>query len=235
MDTGNIKVGYKSTQLNSISIESSKEEKNFSRTASETRFLMNGYKKILKLRCPELRSSFSRLPDPRERQGRQYGMDEIMFGGLSLFLFKSGSRNQLNNNRSDGYFSVNYQQAFGMRSPHSDSVDEVLCKLPSEQLEQVKMDMMSCMFEQKWLREYRLLNKYYLVAVDATGVVSFDEPHCEHCLTKKSKSGKITYFHYVLEAKLITRDGHALSLASEWIENISTSSITINSWKNKTA
>jgi hypothetical protein len=29
----------------------------------------------------------------------------------------------------------------------------------------------------------------------------------------------VTYFHYVLEAKLISRDGHALSLATEWIEN----------------
>jgi len=65
----------------------------------------------------------------------------------------------------------------------------------------------------------RLLNKYYLMAVDATGVMSLDERHCEHCLTRKSKSGKITYFHYVLEAKLVTSDGHALSLANEWIEN----------------
>ena len=113
---------------------------------------MNGYQKTLKLRCPELRSSFSRLPDPRELQGRQYGMDEIMFGSLSLFLFKSGSRNQLNNTRSDGYFSVNYQQVFAMRSPHSDTVADVMCKLPSEQLEQIKMDMMSRMFEQKLLR-----------------------------------------------------------------------------------
>jgi len=58
-----------------------------------------------------------------------------------------------------------------------------------------------------------------LVAVDATGVVSFDYPHCDHCLTKTSKTGKVTWFHYVLEAKLVTSDGHCLSLASEWIEN----------------
>jgi hypothetical protein len=75
------------------------------------------------------------------------------------------------------------------------------------------------LFDQKWLREYRLLDEYYLVALDATGIVSFDKRHCEHCLTKTSKKGKTTYFHYVLEAKLVTRDGHALSLASEWIEN----------------
>jgi hypothetical protein len=146
-------------------------------------------------------------------------MDEIMLGGLSLFLFKSGSRNQLNNNRSDGYFSTHYHQMFGMKLPHQDAVHDVLRALDSEDLEQVKMNLMSRMFEQKWLRDYRLLGKYYLVAVDATGVVSFDERHCSHCLTKKSKSGKITYFHYVLEAKLVTTDGHAFSLASEWIEN----------------
>jgi hypothetical protein len=78
---------------------------------------------------------------------------------------------------------------------------------------------MSKLFEQKCLRHYRLLNKYYLIAVDATGIVSFDKPYCEHCLTRKSKEGKMTYFHYVLEAKFVTSDGLALSLVSEWIKN----------------
>jgi len=106
-----------------------------------------------------------------------------------------------------------------MNLPHQDTVSDVLCTLPEKELEQVKMDLMSRMFEQKWLREYRLLNRYYMIAVDATGIMSFDERHCEHCLTKKTKNGKTTYFHYVLEAKLITSDGHVFSLASEWIEN----------------
>jgi hypothetical protein len=219
METENTKAGCKSTQLISISSESSSAKKSFERTESEIRFLMNGLNKILKCRCLALRRSFSCLPDPREHKGRQYGIHEIMFGGLSLFLFKAGSRNQLNNNRSDGYFSANYHRLFGMKLPHSDPVNAVLRELPNNRLEQVKMDMMSGMFEQKWLRDYRLLNRYYLVAVDATGIVSFDRPHCAHCLTKKSKNGQITYFHYVLEAKLVTRDGHALSLATEWIEN----------------
>ena len=140
-------------------------------------------------------------------------------GGLSLFLLKEGSRNSLNNHRRNGYFSEQYRRLFGMRLPHQDAVADLLIALPDTQMEQLKMDLMSELFEQKWLREYRLLGKYYLVAVDATGVVSFDERHCEHCLTKKSKHGKMTYFHYVLEAKLVTSDGHALSLASEWIEN----------------
>jgi hypothetical protein len=146
-------------------------------------------------------------------------MTSIMLGGMSIFLFKTGSRNQLNNNRKDGYFSQNYSHLFGMQLPHQDTVKDVLCELPDDDLEQVKMDLMSKLFEQKWLRQYRLLNKYYLIAIDATGVVTFDKPHCEHCLTKESKNGKVTYFHYVLEAKLVTRDGHAISLVTEWIEN----------------
>ena len=146
-------------------------------------------------------------------------MAAILFGGLSLFLFKAGSRNQLNNHRSDGYFSKHYHQLFGVKLPHQDTVNEVLCALSNSELEQSRMDLMSELFEQKWLREYRLLGKYYTVAVDATGVVSFDKPHCPHCLTKKSKNGKTTYFHYVLEAKLVTSTGLAISLANEWIEN----------------
>ena len=43
--------------------------------------------------------------------------------------------------------------------------------------------------------------------------------HCDHCLHKTSKNGVTTYFHYVLEAKLITPNGFAISLATEWIEN----------------
>jgi hypothetical protein len=159
------------------------------------------------------------LPDPRKPQGKQYWIDEIMMGGLITFLLKEGSRNQMNNNRTDGYLSEHYHQMFGMNLPHQDAVSDVLCALPYEHPEQVKMDLMSELFEQKWLREYRLLDRYYPVAVDATGVVSFKERHCEHCLTKRSKNGKTAYFHYVLEAKLVTRDGHAFSLASEWIEN----------------
>jgi len=118
-----------------------------------------------------------------------------------------------------GYFSAHYKRLFDKDLPQLDAVNGVLCDLPSEDLEQVKMDLMSRLFEQKWLRDYRLLGRYYLVVVDATGMMSFKERHCEHCLTRTTKKGVTTYFHYILEAKLVTRDGHAFSLASEWIEN----------------
>jgi hypothetical protein len=146
-------------------------------------------------------------------------MEEIVWGAIAIFLFKLGSRNRINNKRREEPFVEHYERTFGLRLAHQDTNAEVLRKLDSDALEQVKMDLMSHMFDQKWLRPYRLLNKYYPVAIDATGVVSFAHKHCEHCLTKTSKNGKVTYYLYVLEAKLVTRDGHCLSLATEWIEN----------------
>ena len=183
--------------------------------------MANSFPAVVKRSFPELFTAFSELPDPRkgQGQGKQYDMMSVMLGGMSIFLFKTGSRNQLDNNRKDGYFKKHYSRLFGKQLPHQDTVKDVLCELPESELEQVKMNTMGGLFEQKWIRQYRLLNKYYLVAVDATGVVSFDERHCEHCLTKKSKNGTVSFFHYVLEAKLVTQDGHAISLASEWIEN----------------
>jgi hypothetical protein len=58
-----------------------------------------------------------------------------------------------------------------------------------------------------------------IAAVDGTGYLSFSHHHCSQCLTQKHSSGTISYLHPVLEAKLLTSTGLALSLASEFIEN----------------
>jgi hypothetical protein len=71
---------------------------------------------------------------------------ELLTGDLSLFLFKEGSRNQLNNNRQDGYFRVHYEQMFAMKLPHRDTVSEVLCELDTKHLDEIKMNLMNQLF-----------------------------------------------------------------------------------------
>jgi hypothetical protein len=97
-------------------------------------------------------------------------------GAIAIFLFKLGSRNRLNNKRREKPFVANYEQTFGVRLPYQDTTRDVLRKLSPEKPEQVKMNLMSNMFAHKWLRHYRLQNKYYLVAIDATGVVLWLAP-----------------------------------------------------------
>jgi len=50
-------------------------------------------------------------------------------------------------------------------------------------------------------------------------VVTFRERHCAHCLKKVMSNGETLYYHPVLEAKLVTRNGFAFSLMTEFIEN----------------
>ena len=79
--------------------------------------------------------------------------------------------------------------------------------------------MIRILLEKKVLHKFRFRGLWFTVAVDATGVVSFDEKHCEHCLHKTSKNGKTTYFHNVFHAPLICSNGFSISLGTQWIEN----------------
>jgi hypothetical protein len=147
-------------------------------SAESSSQVLAAYAKELRSRFPDLASRFSCSEDPRKRKA--YSMEEILMGGIGMFLLRQGSRNSINNKRREDNFRDNYRQCFCMRLPHQDTVADVLCRIDPVEMEQVKMDLFASFFEQKWLRPYRLLDRYYMVAVDATGVVSFDHPHCEH-------------------------------------------------------
>ena len=138
--------------------------------------------------------------------------------GISLFLFKQGSRNAYNNDRKDKQFLDNYQKLFGMKLPHLDTPDGFFRNLSDNGLEQVKTGMVSRLIRNKVIDDGKFRG-YYVVAIDGTGTASFNERHCDCCLTKTSKNGVTTYFHNVLEAKLLTPSGLSLSMATEWISN----------------
>ena len=125
-----------------------------------------------------------------------------------------------NSDRGDIIFAKNYYRQFKLRLPHPDTIDQVMRDLPPQLPEELKAQLVGRLIEQKTLRKFRVQGRYYFVAVDATGIQTFTKRHCEHCLTRTSKKGVVTYFHYVLEAKLVSSSGHAISLSSEFIENL---------------
>lgn len=78
--------------------------------------------------------------------------------------------------------------------------------------------MLNELLRKKVFEKHRLLGKYYLVAIDGTGFLVYRERHCEHCLTR-DHGGTVVSDHPVLEAKLVSRSGLCLSIATEFIEN----------------
>lgn len=166
---------------------------------------------------PDLFDELRQLEDCRKQS--DYALAEILMAGIALFLFQQGSRNAFNNKREEGQFKKHYQQLFRLRLPHLDTVHRVMCRLAEESLEHLKHWLVKTLLEKKVLHKYRFLKRWFVVAIDATGLMSFTEKHCEQCLHQTSNQGKTTYFHNVLEAKLITPNGLAISLATEWIAN----------------
>lgn len=166
---------------------------------------------------PNLFEQLRQLEDCRRQS--DYTLAELLMAGIVMFVFKQGSRNAFNNNRQEARFRKHYWKLFQLRLPHLDTVHRVMCQLDEAQLEGLKHELVQRLLENKVLHRHRLFQRWFVVAVDATGVVSFGERHCEHCLHRTSAGGKTTYFHNVLEAKLVTPSGFSISLVSEWIAN----------------
>jgi hypothetical protein len=185
--------------------------------AEKGKIILYRIKRVIDTHFSELLNSSNRLTDSRKR--KEYSMAEIVAGALFMYIFKETSRNAYNNDRRESCFRKNFFKYFKINLPHGDAYDDVLRVLPPEELESLKAQLVSSLIEQKMFRKFRFLGKFHLIAVDATGMATFEQKHCDHCLTKTSKTGVVTYFHYVLEAKIVTATGLSISLASEFIEN----------------
>lgn len=166
---------------------------------------------------PDLYERLREIKDCRRKS--EYELIELLVACIAMFIFKEGSRNAYNNDRDSEKFEKNYRKVFKLRLPHMDTVNNVMLKLNEQELEKLKKDMLKIILRKKILHRFRLQNSWFIVAIDGTGIISSNKRHCEHCSTKTYKNGKVTYYHTVLEAKLVCSNGFALSLETEWSDN----------------
>ena len=175
--------------------------------------------------CSTINSHFPALFDwMREiddcrKKASNYELAAHLTACLAMFLFKEGSRNSYNQKRKNLQFQDNYKKLFGFSMPHGDSVNNVITLLDEDQIEQLKQKMVKALLERKAFHKSRYRGKWFRIAIDGSGVVSFDHKHCDQCLHTTSKNKKKHYFHNVLDARLITPNGFSISIATVWIEN----------------
>jgi len=169
---------------------------------------------------PSLENHFRKVSDPRQVKKTHYPLRDLFWSGILLFCCRLEARRQLQERLKSDETEKNLKAMLDMVGvPHGDTLDDCFRRIQLEQLEMVRTQMIHRLIRMKVIEKYRLFNRYYLIAADASGVHSFDKKHCEHCLEKKHTSGKVTYYHPILEMKLITSNGFAFSVESEFIEN----------------
>ena len=176
----------------------------------------------------ELISNLGYIKDNRHQSYIEYGTDIIFFVLIMKNVTALQSMNQMTTEFNKDKCINNVAKTLGYQDldelPHHDTINNFLKKLEPIEIEKIRTYMIKELLKKRCLEHYRLLDKYWKIAVDATGIASFKERHCDHCLKREyvnKETGEIEktiYFHYVLEAKLVVGD-MVLSIDTEFIEN----------------
>ena len=164
---------------------------------------------------------FSEVSDPRTAGLLTYPLPSLLFSGTLMYLLRLGSRRQINFDfRKNENIEEKFWSLWGTdEAPHGDTLNYAFKNIAVNEIQEVLCLLVERLIRKKVLDRWRLLGRYFRVAIDGTGELTFSERHCENCLTRKFKSGKVLYYHPVLEAKLVTPNGFAFSLMTEFIEN----------------
>jgi hypothetical protein len=169
-----------------------------------------------------VRKRWEDLPDPRKPESPEdvdYSVGSLVFLCVLMFACRLGARRQVRRQLFTTFLVNLYKVLFDVDSvPHGDTMNGVLCGLPFDRVQELVCGMTETLIDKKVLYPHRLFGRYYVVAVDATGMLVYRYPHCPHCLTSTHR-GETVYYHPVLEAKVVTPTGFAFSLMSEFIEN----------------
>lgn len=170
---------------------------------------------VIKRTWPQFDLLLKNIPDHRKKS--TYEIGEILMAGLAMFMFKRKSRNHADKSVR-GNFEKNYLALWGLRLPLMETVDKFLRMLPPEELEKLKHELVRSLIRRKALEKWKF-NNSYLVSVDGTGLMSFDEEPFEGCPYQTSKNGKKTWTAYALEAKLCCSNGFSISLGTVWLDS----------------
>src|ERR1700722_4579336 len=171
---------------------------------------------------PGLNDRLDQIKDPRPQASITYHPRFLLYWGLSLFLFKLGSRRQLDYElgKSGPQVLANLNRLAGTKQtslPVNKTLNNYLGQVGSQPVAALRTCLVREVRRKKVLDESRLQG-YRLVMLDATGHLRFHQRHCPHCLVRQHESSTL-YLHQVLEAKLLGPGGIMISLGTAFIEN----------------
>lgn len=188
---------------------------------------------------PKIGRWVSQINDPRMVNMIDYELLVLFWEGFFLFLFQLGSSRNIDYTFGKE-FLTNFKELFPLlgiqnynmeRMPNHDTLIDLLIKLSPTDLEKICIEMTRRLIRQRVLEQYRLLDQYYLIAIDGTTTITISENQYKknpekykHCLRRKinqDENGQnhYAYYYYVLEAKLVTPNGFAIPVLTEFVEN----------------
>jgi hypothetical protein len=169
---------------------------------------------------PDFRGWLGQVTDTRVQERIVYDRAFLTWMGLLVFVLKLGSRRQVRFELDSPQALANLNRLSGQEQAtlaHSDTLEHFLGHVPPAAYHRLRRQMIQRLLRMKVLDDERLFG-HVLLVIDGTGQLTFRTRHCPHCL-EQTHGEQTRYYHPVLEAKLVTPSGLALSVGSEFIEN----------------
>ena len=144
-------------------------------------------------------------------------MGQVLSLALLMFACRVTSLRKLDHLTDDALFRDNwcvFSRAQTDTVICSRQMTNVLAVIDPEQIGALRIRLVKGLIRQKQLPNAFLLG-HLMVVSDGTGIYASSEFHCLQCLTQNHHDGSKTYMHNVLETKVITWNGLALSIMTE--------------------
>lgn len=150
------------------------------------------------------RHSFDKIKDTVSRKV-SLSLSDCLMSGLAVFSLKYPSLLQFDKDQQkETPTKQNLKTLYKIEQIPSDTyMRERLDEVEPRYLQKTLDRLVAQLQRGKVLEQYRYLDEYCLVSLDATGFFSSHEVHCESCCVKNHKDGTVTYYHQMLAAVLM--------------------------------
>lgn len=178
------------------------------------------YSIILKY-FPQLLNMFENLTDVRNQSYVTYKMKTICVTRLFGFLCGLTTMTDISSDvfNTDNCIK-NLSKICGQNLeeiPYWETIQDVFINIKTDELRNIQKYIVKALIRSKMFDKYRFNGSFQLL-FDGTGLSNHDYNLNNNCLTRKHKDGKISYYKYILECKLVVGN-MVISLDSEFIEN----------------
>lgn len=151
------------------------------------------------------RESFLKISDSTANKGNTtIPLVDCLLSGLAVFKMKSPSLLQFEKTvRGDPAVKKNLRTLFRVsKVPCDTQMRSRLDEVNHADVRPVFKSLMARAQRNKLLAPYAFYEGHYLVPIDGSGYFSSNKVHCNKCLTKKHRDGRITYHHQALTAAI---------------------------------
>lgn len=176
---------------------------------------------IIKKYLPELFDKFENLTDIRHQSYITYNMKVIcvtrLFGLICGLTALSNISSDDFNTESCIKNISNICNIKLHELPYWETIQDVFININLTELRDIQKYIVKTLIRSKMFDKYRF-NGCFQLLFDGTGLSNHDYNLNNNCLKRKHKDGKVSYYKYVLECKLVVGN-IVISLDSEFIEN----------------